>query len=116
MDAISPQLKKGVLDILLLRLLSEGPMYGYELLVTLEVRGGGTFGCKEGTLYPILYRLEDAGHIESRWEQDSARRGVPRKYYTITAGGRDRLRLAGRELTQWMRAIESIMGEEFIHG
>jgi PadR family transcriptional regulator PadR len=84
------ELKRGTLDMILLTLLAERPMYGYELIATLEERGGESFLLKEGTLYPVLYRLESAGLIEPRWE--TADRGVPRKYYTLTPSGRAQLR------------------------
>ena len=63
------QLKKGVFEILVLKLLSEGEKYGYELLMELKERGGEMFAVKEGTLYPILYRLEDDGLASSRWSR-----------------------------------------------
>lgn len=110
MDSISRQLKKGVLDILLLTLLTRGRMYGYELMSTLDAESGGYFAMKEGTLYPILYRLEDAGFIQSDWEQAEGRRGVPRKYYAITAAGESHLRAARRELGEFTRSIQAIMG------
>jgi PadR family transcriptional regulator, regulatory protein PadR len=84
------ELKRGTLEMILLRLLLEKPMYGYELITTLEQRGGEIFTLKEGTLYPVLYRLEEAGLITSRWE--TLDRGVPRKYYALTDGGSERLR------------------------
>ncbi len=82
------ELKRGTLEMLLLKLLVQRPMYGYELITTLEQRGGQTFQLKEGTLYPILYRLEKDGFIEPYWE--TKERGVPRKYYRLTeTGGRE---------------------------
>ena len=67
------QLKKGVFEILVLKLLSEGEKYGYELLMELKERGGEMFAVKEGTLYPILYRLEDDGLASSRWSRREKR-------------------------------------------
>lgn len=55
------QLKRGVLEIVVLKLLSQGRAYGYQLLQRLDQESGGLFRIKEGTLYPILYRLEDDG-------------------------------------------------------
>ena len=52
------QMKKGVLDMLVMRLLLEEKKYGYQLIAELKDRGGPLFGLEEGTLYPILYRLE----------------------------------------------------------
>ncbi len=82
---IDRELKRGTLEMILLKLLSERQMYGYELVSTLEQRGGDQFQLKEGTLYPVLYRLENDGFIEARWE--TLERGVPRKYYRLTKSG-----------------------------
>src|SRR4030042_1759751 len=79
---VDRELKRGTLEMILLRLLSRRPMYGYEIVAELRAHGGELFSLKEGTLYPVLYRLEDAGWIEPRWE--TLERGVPRKYYRIT--------------------------------
>ncbi|MCL6460059.1 MAG: PadR family transcriptional regulator, partial [Gorillibacterium sp.] len=80
----SSQLKKGVLEILVLHLLRGSDMYGYQLINELDERSGSYFKMKEGTLYPVLYRLEDAGYIMNYWEPESEKRGVRRKYYRIT--------------------------------
>ena len=48
-----------------------GPTYGYELIAQLGNRSGGLFTLREGTLYPILYRLEDDGLIEAVWQQET---------------------------------------------
>ena len=62
------QLKKGVLEMLVLRLVCQKPGHGYELLARMDRRSHGAFRLKEGTLYPILYRLEDDGLIVSSWQ------------------------------------------------
>ncbi len=66
-DRFAQQLKKGVLEMLVLKLICEKPAYGYELLSELKKSSQGRFCLKEGTLYPILYRLEDDGMIRSQW-------------------------------------------------
>ena len=53
------QMKKGVLDMLVLRLLEKEPKYGYQLIQEMREKSDEVFSLKEGTLYPILYRLED---------------------------------------------------------
>lgn len=95
------QLKKGVFEILVLKLLSEGEKYGYELLMELKERGGEMFAVKEGTLYPILYRLEDDGLASSCWSRTEGRE-VSRKYYSITPKGRGEL----SELMELWRSFE----------
>ena len=68
-NKFAQQLKKGVLDMVVLRLVEEKSTYGYEIIQQLEQRGEGFFNLKEGTLYPVLYRLEDSGLIESFWQK-----------------------------------------------
>lgn len=112
MEDISRQLKKGVLDVLLLKLLEDQPLYGYELMSLLDRESKGYFALKEGTLYPVLYRLEDAGRVTSFWEKDKNRRGAQRKYYAITDEGRAYLTAAKEELALLIRSIVLMMGGE----
>lgn len=109
MNEVGKQLKKGVIEILMLELLSEEKMYGYQLIQELDIRSGGVFRMKEGTLYPVLYRLEDSRFIESYWEQDGERRSVPRKYYRITSDGLAALGNMKKELDTLFIAIKSIL-------
>jgi PadR family transcriptional regulator, regulatory protein PadR len=90
------ELKRGTLEMVLLHLFSIRSMYGYEVASELRERTNGHFELKEGTLYPILYRLEEAGQVSTEWV--TPERGVPRKYYVITAPGRAELE---RQLEQW---------------
>ena len=73
----SRQMKKGVLEMLVLGLVCEQPGHGYELLNRLAVRSGGFLHTREGTLYPILYRLEDDGFISSSWQTGGTARTAP---------------------------------------
>lgn len=87
-DRFTQQLKKGVLEMLVLSLICDQPTYGYELLNRLKVHSGGSFVLKEGTLYPILYRLEDDGLICANWLQGQGRT-APKKIYEATEMGRE---------------------------
>ena len=80
------QMKKGALDMLVLKLLQHEEKYGYQLISELRDRTEGALALKEGTLYPILYRLEDDGLIEAQW-RTSGGRTAPKKYYTATPEG-----------------------------
>lgn len=84
------QMKKGVLDMLVLKLLENDKKYGYQLIQELREKSGDVFSLKEGTLYPILYRLEDEMLVESSWCEPEAKQ-MPRKYYGITEKGRKEL-------------------------
>lgn len=84
------QMKKGVLEMLVLRLLETEEKYGYQLISELKEKSAGMFLVKEGTLYPILYRLEDEQFVASKWSEPKGKE-VSRKYYTITDKGREAL-------------------------
>ena len=86
-ERFTQQLKKGVLELLVLETVCNGSTYGYELLTHLREYSNEVFTLKEGTLYPILYRLEDDGMIESSWSQGEGR-VAPKKMYTVTEKGR----------------------------
>lgn len=81
------QMKKGILEILVLKLLAEKEKYGYQLISELKQRSEELFSLKEGTLYPILYRLEDDGLVTSKWSVPDGRE-VSKKYYQITDEGK----------------------------
>ena len=85
-DRFQQQLKKGILELLVLGLICEKATYGYELMARLKERSGGSFVLKEGTLYPILYRLEDDGMIAASWSQGEGKT-APKKMYTATEKG-----------------------------
>ena len=76
---------KGNIDPLLLCLVAQQPMYGYQIIKELERRSQGYFRFKEGTLYPVLHQLERAGFISGEWQR--LPNGQQRKYYHITNKG-----------------------------
>jgi PadR family transcriptional regulator PadR len=83
------QFKKGLLELGILKLLTESDHYGYSIIKEINTRSNNTLDLRDGTLYPILYRLEDQKIIESYWETQEGR-GKPRKYYKITEIGKER--------------------------
>ncbi|MDP4145850.1 MAG: PadR family transcriptional regulator [Bacillota bacterium] len=91
MPDLDNQLKKGILSIIVLRLIGNRDMYGYEIIQQLDELSGGYYKVKEGTLYPILYRIEDSGWIEN-YRVIEEERKVPRKYYRITEKGKEALK------------------------
>jgi PadR family transcriptional regulator PadR len=88
---------------LLLSLLEERPMYGYQIVKELESRSQGYFKFKEGTLYPALHRLEKSGLIAGNWEMLA--NGRQRRYYHITAKGQAKL---AAEKTQWLDFFKAV--------
>jgi len=91
------ELMKGSSESLLLCLIGQQPMYGYQILKELERRSQGYFKFKEGTLYPALHRLEKAGLITGRWQMLPS--GRQRRYYYITDKGH---RLLAVKRSQWL--------------
>jgi len=96
-------LLKGSSNSLLLSLLEEQPMYGYQIVKELESRSQGYFVFKEGTLYPALHRLEKSGLITGKWQM--LPNGRQRRYYSITPKGVAKLAL---EKTQWQDFLIAI--------
>ncbi len=92
------QIKKGVFEILVLKLLEKEEKYGYQLINELKNKSNQMFILKEGTLYPILYRMEDDGLVISRWSEPKGKE-VSRKYYAITESGKQVL---SEMLVLWM--------------
>ena len=76
--------------MLVLGLLQSEAKYGYQIIQEMKEKSGETFLLKDGTLYPILYRLEDDGLVVSRWSRAVGKQ-VPRKYYEITEEGKQAL-------------------------
>ena len=107
MTTLERELKRGTLEMMLLHILDNDPTYGYELLSRLSLRSGGRFHIKEGTLYPVLYRLEDAGLIVPEWDQPA--RGVPRKVYQLTETGKERLVEMAEAWLSFAAAIEAVL-------
>ena len=104
--AIEQDQLRGHLDALVLAVLQAGEAHGYEVLKRLELRGHGELHLREGTLYPALYRLEDAGYLKSRVEKKTAGRGRPRRVYALTACGKRQLKKKQEEF----RTFASVLG------
>ena len=106
--SIERELKRGTVELIVLHVLEPGEAYGYEIADKLAARTDGTLDVKEGTLYPVLYRLERAGLVATRW--DTPARGVPRKYYSLTDEGRRELAVLTGEWTTFVDAMARLLG------
>ena len=93
----------GTVTVLILSLLGEREMYGYEILQEAERRSAREFQLKEGTVYPALHHMEQAGLLKAAWR--SGESGPRRKYYRLTAKGR---RQAHSKRRQW-ETLSTIM-------
>ncbi|RFA32453.1 PadR family transcriptional regulator [Virgibacillus dokdonensis] len=90
------EIMKGSIDILLLSLLQNRDMYGYEMVKALKKNSNELYNMSEGTLYPALKRLEKKGWLQSYWGDSES--GGRRKYYQITQQGKNEL---GKKLQEW---------------
>lgn len=97
-------------QLLLLSLLSTGDMYGYQMITELERRSDNTFRMKEGTLYPILKKMENDGYLKTYSEEVAGR---TRKYYHISDKGLDMLRAEEKAWREYSHGINSVLGGAF---
>lgn len=110
---ISDNLKRGVSELVLLSLLSEKDMYGYEMAQTLRDRSKDRFVLQETSMYPTLYRLQDGGYISAREELVGKRR--KRTYYHLEPAGEIYFRQSLAEylsVQEGIRAILKLEGKE----
>jgi PadR family transcriptional regulator, regulatory protein PadR len=108
--SIERELKRGSLELIVLHLLAPGEAYGYEIVSKLTTETDGALEVTDGTLYPVLYRLERGGFVAVRWE--TPERGVPRKYYRLTEAGRDELDRLTHEWTTFAKAMHRLLKQE----
>lgn len=103
------ELLKGHLPVIILGVLAEQPMHGYALCQTLAKQGSMRWKLGEGTIYPLLYRLERQGHVRATWLDGPA--GKPRKVYRVTASGRRMIEQHSRDWKQIAELFRAVMGE-----
>jgi PadR family transcriptional regulator PadR len=102
-------LVRAVAEPIVLRLLSEREMYGYEIIKVVKERSGKVFDWKEGTLYPCLHRLEGQGLVTGAWKKAGKERR--RKYYQLTRKGRGVLKARLEEWESFSRATNSLLSQ-----
>jgi len=109
----SQDLVKGSVVPIVLSLVSERAMYGYEIVKIVNARTNGMFEWKEGTLYPTLHRLQAAGLVSAEWAGAANREdtGRKRKYYHITAKGKRELARRKNEWREFSVAVNSCLLE-----
>jgi DNA-binding PadR family transcriptional regulator len=100
-------LLSGQLDLVVLAVLRDGPLHGYAIIQTLRERSDGDFDILEGTLYPVLHRLEAAAMVKSRWDSSSGRR---RRIYSLTQRGQKALIARAAEWRSFAGRLEVVIG------
>jgi PadR family transcriptional regulator PadR len=106
---VTPDRQRGNAEILVLALLRDRPMYGYEMIRELAERSEGYFSMEEGHLYPILHRLERQGLARTEWREIDGRR---RRYYALTQDGLAALNVASSDWATFMRWFGKILSTE----
>ena len=94
------QMRKGVLELCILSIISEKEAYPSDILTRLR---NGHLEIKEGTIYPLLTRLKNAGLLHYNWKESTS--GPPRKYYHLTEMGRDFL---GDLFNSWNELVNAV--------
>ena len=97
---------KGHLDALVLAVLADEPLHGYAVIEALRRRSEGAFELAEGTLYPVLHRLEADGLLASSWSEAAGRR---RRVYRLTRNGRRMLARRREEWSSFVRAVDAVL-------
>ncbi|MGE3074743.1 MAG: PadR family transcriptional regulator [Dehalococcoidia bacterium] len=94
------------LDALLLAIIAPGPLHGYAIIERLRERSAGAFELPEGTVYPVLHRLEREGQLASEWAERNGRRT---RLYRVTEPGREALAARRIEWQDFRRGVDSIL-------
>ena len=100
-------MRTGSTAVMILRLLADRPMYGYQMAKELQVRSEGYFDLEQGTLYPALHRLEKDGLVRSKWEV--VEDGPSRKYYYITDDGHSELEKSAQLWSDFSRHLLKLL-------
>ena len=105
-ESIQIQLRKGALDLCVLALLSRRESYAYEIASTLSA----AVGMGEGTIYPLMRRMQKEGLVETRLVETSS--GPSRKYYRLTEAGRQAFERHRRDWQAFVGAVDRLLGQD----
>jgi len=108
------QFLKGCARTLVLKVLSEKPMYGYEIATTLARRSENIFSLGQGTLYPLLYSLEKKGMIRVSAKVKDKRTRRERLYYKLTAKGEKSLEANLVTWSEIARGMSLVLGAAYV--
>lgn len=103
MEQGKPEVLKGTLDMLILKVVAFGPIHGYAISQRIQQISKDFFQVPEGSLYPALHRLEDRGWLQAKWEETDT--GREAKFYAVTRAGRKQL---SAEVSNWERLSEAV--------
>lgn len=103
---IDKNLIQGSMGLMIMRLLEEKDMYGYEMINVLRSKSNNVFELKSGTLYPLLHTLESKGFLSS-YEDESS--GKTRKYYKLTNSGKKQVAQKKEEWNEYQTAVANVL-------
>jgi PadR family transcriptional regulator PadR len=106
-ESAAPDLLPGTVDLLLLRVLANGPMHGYGIAYRLKQLSDNVLQVGESSLYPALQRLLTTGWVKAEWGASENNRRA--RYYTLTAAGRKQLAVERKEFAQMIGAIQKVL-------
>lgn len=98
----------GATVLMLLALLEEGDCYGYEIIRKLAARSNNTFQFQEGSLYPVLHKMESKGYVKCY--RKVAETGKERKYYSITTAGLSQLEAEKKQWEEFSTSVNQVIG------
>lgn len=104
---INRELLKGSTDLLVLSVLENENMYGYQMIKEIKTKSEDLFEFQEGTLYPILHKLEEKKYISSYWNEVSSKK---RKYYAITTDGKKHYEAKKEEWKKFSESVNQVIG------
>ncbi len=104
---LEKSLVSGSMSLLVLKLLEDGDLYGYQMIAELRRRSEDAFRLKAGTLYPLLHSLEEKGLVTAY--ERTAESGKSRRYYHLTKQGRDALREKEGAWNAYARAVGRVL-------
>lgn len=106
-SASNPDFMNGVPQLLILQLLSGEPMYGYQIVKTIKQRSQGELSVSEGSIYPLLHKLEEEGSLVSFRREV---KGRERYYYELTSQGKEKLRELKEEWNSVVHGVQQVLG------
>ena len=101
------ELPQGVLEILILKAISLGPLHGYGILLRIQQISGDRLEIQQGSFYPAIYRLESRGWVKGEWGESENKRRA--KFYSLTPTGRRQLKSESARWTDMTNVVAGIL-------
>lgn len=106
-----PDILRGTLDMMILKVLTAGPAHGYEVMQRIARASEEVILLEEGSLYPALHRIQKRGLVRSEWHRSASNRRA--RYYELTDAGRKRLEADVNTWSRMSQAVDSVLGSRF---